>query len=69
MTSTSLLATCPLLTVVLHGAAIGGLIAAGVLTRARVRGWTVTEPWAITAAWSLAGAGLALAVAVVAAAA
>lgn len=56
MTTTSLSASSSLLAAVLHGAALGGLVAAVVLTRARVRRWAVTEPWAITAAWSLLGA-------------
>lgn len=60
MTTTSL-PTSPLLAAVLHGAALGGLAAAVVLTRARLRGWNVTEPWAITAAWSLLGAAIGLA--------
>lgn len=67
MTTTCLPAASPLLIAVLHGSAMGGLIAAAVLTYARARGWTVTEPWAITAAWSLLGAGVALALAVFAA--
>jgi len=44
------------MTAVLHGAAIGGLTAAAVLTRARLRGLLISEPLAITAAWSLLGA-------------
>lgn len=56
MTTTSLSASSSLLAAVLHGAALGGLVAAAVLTRARVRRWAVPEPWAITAAWSLLGA-------------
>lgn len=56
MTTTSLSASSSLLAAVLHGAALGGLIAAAVLTRARMRRWAVDEPWAITAAWSLLGA-------------
>jgi hypothetical protein len=56
MTTTSLSASSSLLAAVLHGAALGGLVAAAVLTRARVRRWAVTEPWAVTATWSLLGA-------------
>lgn len=57
MTTTSLSASSSLLAAVLHGAALGGLVAAAVLTRARVRRWAVRrEPWAIIAAWSLLGA-------------
>jgi hypothetical protein len=56
MTTIYLPAALSFVTAVLHGAAVGGVIAAGVLTRARLRGWNVAEPWAITAAWSLAGA-------------
>lgn len=55
MTTTYPPASSALLAAVLHGAALGGLFAAAVLTRGRLRGWTVTEPWAITAAWSLLG--------------
>lgn len=62
MTTTVLSASSSLLTAVLHGAALGGLIAAAVLTRARMRGRVVSEPWAITAAWSLLGAATALTV-------
>lgn len=65
MTTTYLPVTAPLLTAALHGAA-GGLIAAAVLTRARLRDWTVPEPWAITAAWSLLGAAIAPALLLVA---
>lgn len=60
MTTTCLPASFSLLTAVLHGAALGGLLAATVLTRARLRGWAVAELWAITAAWSLLGAALGL---------
>ncbi len=56
MTTTSLSAPSSLLAAVLHGAALGGLVAAAVLTRARMRRRAVREPWAITAAWSLLGA-------------
>lgn len=56
MTSTFLNASSPLLGAVLHGAGLGGLIAAAVLTRARLLGWTIDEPWGVTAAWSLLGA-------------
>ncbi|MGD9735971.1 MAG: hypothetical protein AB7V58_10250 [Solirubrobacterales bacterium] len=57
MTTTYLPASSWLVTAaVLHGAALGGIIAAAVLTRARLHGWNVAEPWAITAAWSLLGA-------------
>lgn len=56
MTATDLSTSTPLLTALLHGAALGGLLAAAVLTRARLRGWIVAEPWAVTAAWSLLGA-------------
>lgn len=66
MTTTYLPVTAPLLTAALHGAAVGGLIAAAVLTRARLRDWTVPEPWAITAAWSLLGAAIAPALLLVA---
>lgn len=62
MTTIVLSASSSLLTGLLHGAALGGLIAAAVLTRARMLGWSVTEPWAITAAWSLLGAVVAVAV-------
>lgn len=62
MTTTFVSASSPLLAAVLHGAALGGLIAAAVLTRARLRGWVVAEPWAITAAWSLLGAAIGLTV-------
>lgn len=62
MTTTFLSASSTLLTAVLHGAALGGLVAAAVLSRARLRGWAVSEPWAITAAWSLLGAVVAAAV-------
>ena len=55
MTTTLLSASSALLAGVLHGAALGGLISAAVLTRSRLRGWTVSEPWAITAVWSLLG--------------
>ena len=48
MTTTSLSASS-LLAAVVHGEALGGLVAAVVLR-------AVTEPWAITAAWSLLGA-------------
>lgn len=65
MTTTSLPAPSPLLAAVLHGAALGGLVAAVVLTRARLRGWYVAEPWAVTAAWSLLGAVVGLASALV----
>lgn len=41
--------------VVLQGAGLGSLIAAGVLVRARLRGLEV-QPWAVTATWSLLGA-------------
>lgn len=51
MTSTFLNASSPLLGAVLHGAGLGGLIAAAVLTRARLLGWTIDEPWGVTAAW------------------
>lgn len=61
MTTTSLTASTPILAALLHGAALGGLAAAVVLTRARLRGWDVSEPWAITAAWSLLGATIGLA--------
>lgn len=60
MTTTDLPASSALLSAVLHGAALGGLVAAAVLTHARTRGWTVSEPWAITAAWSLLGAAIGL---------
>lgn len=56
MTTTSFSVSSSLLTAMLHGAALGGLIAAAVLTHARLRGWLISEPWAITAAWSLLGA-------------
>lgn len=56
MTSTFLIASSPLLGAVLHGAGLGGLLGAAVLTRARLRGWTIDEPWGVTAAWSLLGA-------------
>lgn len=69
MTTTSLPAVSPLLAAVLHGAALGGLAAAVVLTRARLRGWDVSEPWAITAAWTLLGAMVGLACVLVDAAA
>ena len=62
MTTAFLSASSSVLTAMLHGAALGGLVAAAALTRARMRGWSVTEPWAITAAWSLLGAGVALTV-------
>lgn len=65
MTTTFLSASSPLLAAVLHGAALGGLIAAAVLTRARLLGWAVAEPWAITAAWSLIGATIGLTVVVI----
>lgn len=65
MTTTFLVASSPLLAAVLHGAALGGLAAAVVLTRARLRGWEVSEPWAITAAWSLLGAVAGVAVVIV----
>lgn len=65
MTTTSLAVSSPVLAAVLHGAAVGGLAAAGVLTRARLRGWDVAEPWAITAAWSLLGAAVGLAIVLV----
>lgn len=61
MTTTFLSVSSSLLSAV-DGAAVGGLSAAAVLTRARMRGWTVSEPWAITAAWSLLGAVTALTV-------
>lgn len=61
MTTTSLTASTPILAALLHGAALGGLAAALVLTRARLRSWDVSEPWAITAAWSLLGAAIGLA--------
>ncbi len=57
MTSTFLITSSPLLGAVLHGAGLGGLFAAAVLTRARLRGWTIDEPWGATA-WSLLGAFL-----------
>lgn len=60
MTTISLLASSTLLASVLHGAALGGLAAAAVLTRAHMRGWVVSAPWAVTAAWSLLGAALGL---------
>jgi hypothetical protein len=41
------------------------VVAAVVLTRARLRGWHVAEPWAITACWSLLGACVSIAVALV----
>lgn len=66
MTTTSLAASSPFLAAVLHGAALGGLAAAIVLTRARLRGWDVAEPWAITAAWSLLGAAVGFAIVLVA---
>jgi hypothetical protein len=49
---------------VLQGAGLGGLVAAAVLTRARLRGWPVSAPWAITAVWSLLGAAIGVAVVV-----
>lgn len=55
MTTTCPSSSASLLTAVLHGAALGGAAAAIVLTRARLRGWPIAEPWAITAAWSLLG--------------
>lgn len=67
MTATFLLASSSLVTAVLHGAALGGLIAAGVLMRARVHGWNVDEPWAITAAWSVLGACMSIALLIVSA--
>lgn len=65
MTSTYLSASTPLLSTLLHGTGLGGLAAAAVLTRARLHHWNVSEPWAITAAWSLLGAGVAAALLVV----
>lgn len=65
MTTTFLSASSSLLAAVLHGAALGGLIAAAVLTRARLRGWAVSKPWAISAAWSLLGAAIGVAVVLV----
>jgi len=56
MTTSSVPASSTLLAAVLHGAALGGLVAAAVLTRAQLRGWLVSAPWAVTAAWSLLGA-------------
>lgn len=50
----------PLLTLVLQGAAAGALIGSAVLFRARLHGLHV-EPWAVTAAWSVLGASVALA--------
>lgn len=61
MTTTSLTASTPILAALLHGAALGGVVAAVVLTRARLRGWDVSAPWAITAAWSLLDATIGLA--------
>jgi hypothetical protein len=49
----------PLLTIVLQGAAAGALVGSAALCRARVRSLHV-EPWAVTAAWSVLGACLAL---------
>jgi len=49
---------------VLQGAGIGSLLAAAVLLRAFRRRLQVT-PWAVTAAWSLVGAAIALVVTVV----
>jgi hypothetical protein len=46
----------PLIGVLLQGAAFGSLLSAAVLLRAFRRGLAVT-PWAVTAAWSLLGAG------------
>lgn len=65
MTTTYLPTSFALLTAVLHGAALGGVIAAAVLTRARLHGWRVAEPWAITAAWSLVGVGASVALLIV----
>jgi hypothetical protein len=56
-TTTCLPASSSVLLAVLHGAALGGVITAAVLIRARLRGRDVAEPLAITAAWSLLGAG------------
>lgn len=55
MTTTCLSSSPSLLIAVLHGAALGGVAAAIVLTRARLRRWRIGEPWAVTAAWSLLG--------------
>ena len=49
----------PGLGLILQGAATGALIASLVLCRARRRRLRV-EPWAVTAAWSTLGAGVAL---------
>lgn len=65
MTTTDLPAPSSLVTAVLHGAALGGLIAAAVVTRARLRGWEVGQPWATTAAWSLLGAAMSVALLIV----
>lgn len=55
MTTTCLSSSPSLLIAVLHGATLGGVAAAVVLTRARLRGWQIAEPWAGTAAWTLLG--------------
>lgn len=58
-------ASVPALGLILQGAAIGALIGSAVLCRARKLGLHV-EPWAVTAAWSILGAGAAIVVIVLA---
>lgn len=54
-----LFSAIPIVSLVLQGAATGALAASLVLVRARRRGLHV-EPWAVTAAWSVLGAGVAM---------
>ena len=55
----------PALELILQGAATGALVASIVLCRARKLGLHI-EPWAVTAAWSVLGAAVALSAVVVA---
>lgn len=55
MTTTYVPASSALLDAVLHGAALGGLIAAAVLTWARLGGWRIAEPWPSARRGSLVG--------------
>jgi quinol-cytochrome oxidoreductase complex cytochrome b subunit len=59
--ATQLHSSIPLIGPLLQGAAFGSLLAAAVLARAWRRRMQI-KPWLVTAAWSLLGAGVALAV-------